>query len=301
MVRYKEKPGFMKCTANKELFGVEVRALQALRGGQPERYNLPVSAKSAFVGMLHAAQVSKGFFCIILNRIEGVRLAQFAKRLTPAERDQLLPGVFAQLIDALDTIALAYMHRLGWVHGDIKSNNVIISRDADDTPKATIIDFDMSQRVGTNLMYSSGGTFGYQAPEDFLGAPVDQYKRDSWMLGATIYSSLAGTPPYGFMRNKKPKGVFKLSSLAMAQKMLRVYHTSVNSYRPVKKAENARLLAVMESLMTPDVDDRPTAINLQGSTATWLAESGSEPADMPQIWTKVMSSAALPPPTPADA
>ena len=60
---------------------------------------------------------------------------------------------------------LAYIHRQGYVHGDIKTMNILMA-DADDFSKIKIIDFGICQKVKKRtLLEKRWGTLMYIAPE----------------------------------------------------------------------------------------------------------------------------------------
>ncbi|RKP05451.1 hypothetical protein THASP1DRAFT_26055 [Thamnocephalis sphaerospora] len=97
------------------------------------------------------------------------------------------------------------MHSIHWVHGDMKPDNIMITRTPAGAIKATLIDFDLAQKADSE-------------PKRSLG--VDQYKRESWVLGATIYSALFHKPPYGYSFDFKTKEFVSWSKEAMTARML---------------------------------------------------------------------------------
>ena len=68
------------------------------------------------------------------------------------------------------------MHSNGICHRDINPNNIIVSADADDKMKMSLIDFNVSKRFNNTkfanpiLMMTNTGTPMYQAPEMLEGA-----------------------------------------------------------------------------------------------------------------------------------
>jgi serine/threonine protein kinase len=102
--------------------------------------------------------------------------------------DQHLPP---SMLDILETFikaaeGLKAMHQLGYVHCDIKPNN-ILRNDAGDVK---VIDFGQSVRAGTTKERIQG-TPDYIAPEQVARKPVTP-QTDVFNLGATIYWALAG-------------------------------------------------------------------------------------------------------------
>ncbi len=78
-------------------------------------------------------------------------------------------------------LAMAHMHARGFVHADMKPNNVVV----DHEDNAKIIDLGQSCRVGT-VKERIQGTPDYIAPEQVHRRPITE-KTDIYNLGATMY------------------------------------------------------------------------------------------------------------------
>src|SRR5579884_308798 len=89
--------------------------------------------------------------------------------------------------------ALAYGHRHGVVHCDVKPQNVLF--DADGEPK--LVDFGISQTMAATAAFTStvSGTAGYVAPEQLEGLPLDG-RADVYSLGTVLYQTLTGRLPF---------------------------------------------------------------------------------------------------------
>jgi serine/threonine protein kinase len=96
---------------------------------------------------------------------------------------QLVP-IFAKVADGLQSL-----HQLGFVHADIKPNNILVNA-ADQ--EVRIIDFGQSCRISA-IKERVQGTPGYIAPEQVRCQPLDQ-RTDVFNLGATMYYMLTGKP-----------------------------------------------------------------------------------------------------------
>jgi serine/threonine-protein kinase len=83
---------------------------------------------------------------------------------------------------------LAHMHAHGFVHCDMKPNNVIVAPDG----TVKVIDFGQSCRIGT-VKERIQGTPDFISPEQVNRRPVDA-RTDIFNFGATLYWTLTGTP-----------------------------------------------------------------------------------------------------------
>lgn len=128
--------------------------------------------------------------------------------------------VFRMVASGLDA-----MHHQGYIHCDIKPNNILMSKEG----SIKIIDLGQSCRIGTTKQRIQG-TPDYIAPEQVRRKPLGP-KTDIFNLGATMYWALTGhnvptlipkkkssitvevpepcKPPHE-MRNQVPKNVSKL-------------------------------------------------------------------------------------------
>ncbi len=95
------------------------------------------------------------------------------------------------ILEAIDTfiqaaLGLHAMHNLGYVHCDIKPNNILRTEDG----VVKVIDFGQSCKIGT-IKERIQGTPDYIAPEQVHRRPVS-HKTDIFNLGATIYWTMTG-------------------------------------------------------------------------------------------------------------
>lgn len=91
---------------------------------------------------------------------------------------------------------LQAMHQAGYVHADIKPNNIMV----DDAGMVKLIDFGQSCKNGT-VKQRIQGTPDYIAPEQVQRRPIT-FKTDLFNLGATMYWLLTGK----FVPTMLPKG-----------------------------------------------------------------------------------------------
>ena len=125
---------------------------------------------------------------LLIEHLEGPALRRLIKRGGPAPLEQLLP--LALHVAA----ALHYMERKGFVHLDVKPDNIIMGI----PPR--LIDLSIArslERAGQTR--GPIGTDAYMAPEQCgaggsqatIGAPADV-----WGLGATLYHAASGDRPF---------------------------------------------------------------------------------------------------------
>ncbi len=92
--------------------------------------------------------------------------------------------------------ALASLHRKGFIHGDVKPDNIRLVADG----KAVLLDLGFAHRAGENAsLIEAGyilGTVDYLAPELCGSDPEDDPRSDLFSLGATLFEMLAGQLPY---------------------------------------------------------------------------------------------------------
>ncbi|MEJ2678309.1 MAG: protein kinase, partial [Gemmatimonadota bacterium] len=93
--------------------------------------------------------------------------------------------------------ALDYAHRQGVVHRDIKPENILLH-----DGRALVADFGIALALSTaggSRMTETGmsvGTPAYMSPEQAMGGHEVTARSDVYALGATLYETLVGEPPF---------------------------------------------------------------------------------------------------------
>ena len=95
--------------------------------------------------------------------------------------------------------ALAYMNGSGWLHRDIKPDNIL----ANSAGEAKLIDFAISQKIRKRGFFAklfgrrgkAQGTRSYMSPEQIKGEDLDA-RSDVYSFGATVYDIICLRPPF---------------------------------------------------------------------------------------------------------
>ncbi len=124
---------------------------------------------------------------IFMEYVDGECLEDLIERRVFTVEDSL--RVFAEICEAV-----AYVHRNGIVHRDIKSLNIKLT--AAGAPK--LLDFGIAKDAYSSDLTHTGkiiGTPHYLAPEQLEGAQASP-QTDVWALGILLYKMLTGNLPF---------------------------------------------------------------------------------------------------------
>lgn len=126
----------------------------------------------------------------------------------------------ASLMECVETFiqtaqGLKAMHAMGYVHCDIKPNNIL----RDPHGQVKVIDFGQSAKAGT-VKERIQGTPDYISPEQVERRPIT-IQTDIYNLGATIYWALTGkTIPTKYTVSRQGKYSFLLDTLIQSPQQL---------------------------------------------------------------------------------
>ena len=125
---------------------------------------------------------------IAMEYIEGLNLAAAVARGN-------VHGIRAKL-EIIEQVCrgLAYAHRRGVVHRDVKPSNIILQDDG----TAKLLDFGIARLEGSTFATGTGqllGTPNYMAPEQFERPTVD-HRVDVWAVGVVLYELITGRRPF---------------------------------------------------------------------------------------------------------
>lgn len=177
---------------------------------------LPEKAKDAAVRRLlfHEANVGKELTHQNVIRIANVSgpkeaVPYFVMEYFPAGsvKQRLMRREFdfvkerAHSILKQAAVGLAYMNASGWVHRDVKPDNLLVNS----AGELRIIDFALAQRIETGSLFNRlartirkpivQGTRSYMSPEQIRGTPLDG-RADVYSYGATAYEIVTNRQPF---------------------------------------------------------------------------------------------------------
>src|SRR3954452_3375990 len=163
---------------------------------------------------------------LVMEYVPGTNLNTLSE-----ERGGVPPAEAAVLVGQVAE-ALAAAHAAGIVHRDVKAVHILVT----ETGSAKLADFGIARARALSTMTASGmvtGTPAYLAPEVASGTTATEAS-DVWSLGATLYHTLTGRPPYDLGDN-------------VLAAMYRIVHDD-----PPRLAESGGPAALLENTMALD-------------------------------------------------
>ena len=183
---------------------------------------------------------------IIMERVHGETLRARLER-----NGRLQPSAAADLFEQLlDGVAAA--HEQGIVHRDLKPENVLVQPAGHEGLSLKILDFGLAKfgptesGVTATALTHAGmivGTFGYMAPEQLSGAPVDT-RTDIFAIGVMLAEVLTGRRPFGG----------KTQSELLRSVLLDPYHL------PVSSPEILAVDAILQRCIAKRPDERIASV-----------------------------------------
>jgi serine/threonine-protein kinase len=148
-----------------------------------------VSMQATHPGLVDIREVARNSDDVpylVMEYLEGEALASICGHSEIAVRSVIRIGV--QVANALDAL-----HAAGFVHCDIKPENLFLMSDH---AQIKVIDFGVSRRVDEPPAEdaSIAGTPAYMAPEQWRGRP--QPASDVYALGCVLFELLTGEAPF---------------------------------------------------------------------------------------------------------
>lgn len=146
------------------------------------------------VQVLDGGFAEDGSLYLVLELLEGVSMQDAL-----AQHALEVPAILQIGIELLQALGAA--HAKGFIHRDIKPDNVFLAHDGRDSVSVKLLDFGIAsvrESEGVTKLTRTGSVLGtphYMSPEQAQGAPIDA-RSDLWSVGAMLYRALAGKAPY---------------------------------------------------------------------------------------------------------
>ena len=137
-----------------------------------------------------------GYHYLVLEFMDQGSVENLFKTMGPVPPRYAVP-IFYKVLDAIE-----YSHQHGYIHRDLKPNNILINSEGE----AKLTDFGIAKVVGGQNLTKQGyvlGTTLYMAPE-FISQGVVSIKTDIYALGVTFYEMLTTRKPFEFEREDEP-------------------------------------------------------------------------------------------------
>jgi len=192
------------------------------------------------IGALLDAFVHEGLPVLVLELVSGASLRHYLDQ-RGAMPESIVRLVLAQLTDALHAL-----HEAGWVHRDVKPENVMLVSDELSSVEVRLLDFGLARALAPSTSADARtaagvfvGSIAYASPEQLLASETGP-AADWWTLGVLAYELLTNARPFTGERRR-----------AVVAQIL------AGSPPPMKGVSRQLELAV-RSLLVTDPTRRPT-------------------------------------------
>ena len=149
--------------------------------------------------------------------------------------------------------ALTYLHATGFVHRDIKLENLLVDRDG----HVVLTDFNLSRKMTeTQTIIEYGGTPVYMAPEVVLREPHG-FAVDWWGVGVVLFEMIYGMRPFERKDTNEEQHAIVNDQLTLPTRPLRRDRTG----RKCESCVSNAALQLIAALLRKDARERLTNPN----------------------------------------
>jgi serine/threonine protein kinase len=137
---------------------------------------------------MYDLNISNGTYFITMEYVSGENLKASLRRVGP-----LSVGKALHIADQICS-GLEEAHRLGFIHRDLKPQNIMIDRDG----VVRIMDFGIARDLAAAGLTDDGqmvGTLEYMSPEQLEGKKADE-RSDIYSFGVILYEMMTGRIPF---------------------------------------------------------------------------------------------------------
>lgn len=259
--------------------------------GKLNHENIVVAHDAGYDGNVHY---------LVTEYVPGVDLRRQVTRHGPLNQWQAV-GVIVQAARGL-----AFAHRHGLVHRDVKPGNILVGRDG----RVRLLDLGLAGSMIDPESMQAGrrvGTPGYMAPEQIRSPQTVGPPADVFGLGCTLYYALSGQPPFpGATREEKERRTLAGSPPALRALAPDVDGTLVGIVESMMRSSPSERVGSAEEViqrLQPWVASGPVAMPREGKGSVLVPESGSlapSSALGPASGSGFDSASRLDRPTPSD-
>jgi hypothetical protein len=154
--------------------------------------------------------------------------------------------VIVQIADAL-----VFLHSKGYIHGDIKPENILFTSDG--VPKLS--DFNTAKAISAISRTKPGFTPGYAAPEQIRGGKLSE-KTDSWALGLVLYEAIFGEP------------LMPMDEVGYEEALVKLERGEIT----LKTTGIREIDELVKSCLSINPNERPSAQQIRDTLANYLAK-----------------------------